>query len=366
MSCKEPKLFVSHAEPRLNMAGKRMRIVAIDCGIKANIIRYFMTKGVELLLVPWDHDISKEQYDGLFVSNGPGDPTKCAATIKQLKKILDTPDCGETGKPVFGICLGNQLLALAAGCKTYKMKYGNRGANQPCIDTRTNRCYITAQNHGMLKLPWLAARAATHRPRTPLACSRLPWAREERPRRAGARRTRAEGGCRAALLPARGRRFPLPSTSQEPRLRRRCYFAAGGLVAVLRQRQRRHQRGHHPPDPPDLLRAVPPRGVRGLRSVVSRATAAMPTVTAWETRGSTPQHGRTPPVAVLGACASSGHQMLSLAAPELGACPSSGRARGHSGRFGAPAGEGRTTVCPTTASGADTSQPPPKPPIHWL
>ena len=178
MSCKEPKLFVSHAEPRLNMAGKRMRIVAIDCGIKANIIRYFMTKGVELLLVPWDHDISKEKYDGLFVSNGPGDPTKCAATIKQLKKILDTPDCGETGKPVFGICLGNQLLALAAGCKTYKMKYGNRGANQPCIDTRTNRCYITAQNHGMLKLPWLAARAATHRPRAPLACSRLLWARE--------------------------------------------------------------------------------------------------------------------------------------------------------------------------------------------
>jgi len=148
VSCKEPKLFVSHAEPRLNMAGKRMRIVAIDCGIKANIIRYFMTKGVELLLVPWDHDISKEQYDGLFVSNGPGDPTKCVATIKHLKAIIDTPDCGETGKPVFGICMGNQLLALAAGCKTYKMKYGNRGANQPCIDTRTNRCYITAQNHG--------------------------------------------------------------------------------------------------------------------------------------------------------------------------------------------------------------------------
>ena len=265
MSCKEPKLFVSHAEPRLNMAGKRMRIVAIDCGIKANIIRYFMTKGVELLLVPWDHDISKEQYDGLFVSNGPGDPTKCKETIKQLKAILDTPDCGETGKPVFGICLGNQLLALAAGCKTYKMKYGNRGANQPCIDTRTNRCYITAQNHGMLKVPWLAAaRAATHRPRVPPACSRLPWAREQRPRRADAR-----GTLRAALLPDQSRRFPLPLAAQEPRLRRRRHFAAGGLVAVLRQRQRRHQRGHHPPDPPHLLRAVPPRGVRRPRSVVN-------------------------------------------------------------------------------------------------
>jgi len=144
VSCKEPKLFVSHAEPRLSKAGKRMRIVAVDCGIKANIIRYFMTKGVELLLVPWDHDISKEEYDGLFISNGPGDPTKCALTIAQIKVVL----AREKEVPIFGICLGNQLLALAAGCKTYKMKYGNRGANQPCIDTRTNRCYITAQNHG--------------------------------------------------------------------------------------------------------------------------------------------------------------------------------------------------------------------------
>ena len=99
MSCKEPRLFVSHAEPRLNAAGKRMRIVAIDCGIKANIIRYFMTKGVELLLVPWDHDISKEQYDGLFVSNGPGDPTKCAATIKQLKSIIDTVHAAPPRRP---------------------------------------------------------------------------------------------------------------------------------------------------------------------------------------------------------------------------------------------------------------------------
>lgn len=255
VSCKEPKLFVSHAEPRLNMAGKRMRILAIDCGIKANIIRYFMTKGVELLLVPWDHDVSKEQYDGLFVSNGPGDPTKCAATIKQLKMILDTPDCGETGKPVFGICLGNQLLALAAGCKTYKMKYGNRGANQPCIDTRTNRCYITAQNHGRLRVPRLAARAATRRPNgaarfpnsaarfptAPPACSRLPWAREELLPRADARATLPAPLCsQLCCLPKVGRRLPPPSATQEPRLRRRCHFAAGGLVAVLRQRQRRH------------------------------------------------------------------------------------------------------------------------------
>jgi len=143
VSLSAPKLFVSHAAPRLNTTGKRMRIVAVDCGIKANIIRYFMAKGVELLLVPWDYDFTAEEYDGLFISNGPGDPTQCAATISHLRKALEAD-----AAPIFGICLGNQLLALAAGCTTYKMKYGNRGANQPCIDTRTTRCYITAQNHG--------------------------------------------------------------------------------------------------------------------------------------------------------------------------------------------------------------------------
>ncbi len=142
VSSKEPKLYVSHAPALLNTKGERMRIVAVDCGIKTNIIRYFMAKGVELLVVPWDHDFTKEKHDGLFISNGPGDPTKCSATIAHLKIALQR----ET--PIFGICLGNQLLALAAGCTTYKMKYGNRSANQPCIDTRTNRCYITAQNHG--------------------------------------------------------------------------------------------------------------------------------------------------------------------------------------------------------------------------
>jgi len=143
VSIKAPKLYVSHAPARLSLSGKRMRIIAVDCGMKANIIRYFMSKGVELLVVPWDFDFSKEEYDGLFISNGPGDPTMCAPTIKFLKAALEN-----RAVPIFGICLGNQLLALAAGCKTYKMKYGNRGANQPCIDTRTTRCYITAQNHG--------------------------------------------------------------------------------------------------------------------------------------------------------------------------------------------------------------------------
>ena len=82
------------------------------------------------------------KWDGLFCSNGPGDPSQCKETIKSLQWAISKDI------PIFGICLGNQLLALAAGAKTYKMKYGNRGMNQPCVDLRTTRCYITSQNHG--------------------------------------------------------------------------------------------------------------------------------------------------------------------------------------------------------------------------
>ena len=82
------------------------------------------------------------KWDGLFCSNGPGDPSQCKEAIKSLQWAISQDI------PIFGICLGNQLLALAAGAKTYKMKYGNRGMNQPCVDLRTTRCYITSQNHG--------------------------------------------------------------------------------------------------------------------------------------------------------------------------------------------------------------------------
>lgn len=124
-------------------------IIAYDCGMKYNIIRYFVdTHKVKLTVVPFDYDLEANpaniQWDGLFLSNGPGDPTMCPQTVKSIQYALalDPP------RPIFGICLGNQLLCLAAGGKTYKLKYGNRGMNQPCIDLRTGRCYITPQNHG--------------------------------------------------------------------------------------------------------------------------------------------------------------------------------------------------------------------------
>ena len=124
-------------------------IIAYDCGMKFNIIRYFVDEHkVKLTVVPFDYDLeanpSNIQWDGLFLSNGPGDPNMCPQTIKSIQYAigLDPP------RPIFGICLGNQLLSIAAGAKTYKLKYGNRGMNQPCIDLRTGRCYITPQNHG--------------------------------------------------------------------------------------------------------------------------------------------------------------------------------------------------------------------------
>jgi len=136
--------MVSRKEPLvLGEGGKR--IVVVDCGVKNNIIRFLLeSKKVSLKIVPWDFDFSGEEMEGLFISNGPGNPETVQTTIDNIRKVLETrPEL-----PVFGICLGHQLLSLAAGCKTYKMKFGNRGMNQPVIDLRTTRCYITPQNHG--------------------------------------------------------------------------------------------------------------------------------------------------------------------------------------------------------------------------
>ncbi len=136
VSCDEPRLYEGVG------AGTHPRIVLVDCGAKANIIRSLCQRGADVLRVPHDHDLERERADGFLISNGPGDPKVAEATVAQLKRLL------VGARPVLGICLGNQLLALAAGADTYKLDYGHRGQNQPCLEVGTDRCLITSQNHG--------------------------------------------------------------------------------------------------------------------------------------------------------------------------------------------------------------------------
>ncbi|KAK7681736.1 Carbamoyl-phosphate synthase [Cerrena zonata] len=147
VSTKMPRIFEPVSEPRMHPSGKRpLRVLAVDVGMKFNQIRCFTHRGIQLKVVPWDYDYldpSEEPFDGLFISNGPGDPTMVASTIQRLSEAMKRAD-----RPIFGICLGHQLMALAAGAKTSKMKYGNRGHNIPCTDALSGRCYITSQNHG--------------------------------------------------------------------------------------------------------------------------------------------------------------------------------------------------------------------------
>ncbi|PVD23792.1 hypothetical protein C0Q70_17066 [Pomacea canaliculata] len=121
-----------------------VQIVAVDCGMKFHQIRCLCERGAAVTVVPWNHPLTGLEFDGIFLSNGPGDPTMCQATINSVQNLLNREDY----KPIFGICLGHQLLSLAIGARTYKMKYGNRGHNQPCLYEDTIRCYITTQNHG--------------------------------------------------------------------------------------------------------------------------------------------------------------------------------------------------------------------------
>lgn len=117
-------------------------VVLVDCGVKHNIIRCLTRRGVKVVLVPWDYDFNSIDYDGLFISNGPGNPAMVDVTVANLRKAL----AGD--KPVCGICMGNQLLARAAGADVFKLKYGHRSHNQPVRRVGTNQCYVTSQNHG--------------------------------------------------------------------------------------------------------------------------------------------------------------------------------------------------------------------------
>lgn len=133
--------MVSTPQKRVYGSGKH-RILLVDCGVKFNIIRSLLEYDTTVIRVPYDHDFFSEEYDGLFISNGPGDPAMCKPTIRNLERAIGQDI------PVFGICLGSQLLGIAAGASTYKLKYGHRSHNQPVIRQGSNRCYITSQNHG--------------------------------------------------------------------------------------------------------------------------------------------------------------------------------------------------------------------------
>ncbi len=123
-------------------AGKR--VVLVDCGVKHNILRCLIRRGVEVIRVPWDYDFNELDFDGLFLSNGPGDPNTCGAAVENIRKFMVNPHV----RPLMGICMGNQLLGKAAGARIYKLKYGHRSHNQPVQQVGTNHCFITSQNHG--------------------------------------------------------------------------------------------------------------------------------------------------------------------------------------------------------------------------
>ncbi len=145
VSCREVLHYLPAQAPR-------KKVVLVDCGCKYNIIRCLLSRGLEVIRVPWNYDYSGMEYDGLFLSNGPGNPEQCRETVAVLRKVMadgfEAAAEGRPVKPIMGICLGNQLLGIAAGARVYKLKYGHRGHNQPVRLSGSTQCFITSQNHG--------------------------------------------------------------------------------------------------------------------------------------------------------------------------------------------------------------------------
>ena len=129
--------------------GKTPTVVLVDCGVKNNIIRCLLKRGIDVVRVPWNYDFNDLEFDGLFLANGPGDPDTCVDAVENIRRFMQRETAkGTTPRPIMGICMGNQLLAKAAGASIYKLKYGHRSHNQPVRMVGTNRCFITTQNHG--------------------------------------------------------------------------------------------------------------------------------------------------------------------------------------------------------------------------
>jgi len=144
VSCEKSYLY--SVARRTSHVARRFRVIAYDFGIKQNILRLLEAHGCDVTVVPYDYDAdkilkAKTKVDGVFLSNGPGDPAACYESIDQVKKLIGK-------KPLFGICLGHQILSLALGAKTYKLKFGHHGGNQPVKNLEKETVEITAQNHG--------------------------------------------------------------------------------------------------------------------------------------------------------------------------------------------------------------------------
>jgi len=136
---------VSTPEIRIYSPNAKATVALIDCGVKQNIIRSLVDLGASVVRVPYDTEFERIMSfapRGVVLSNGPGDPKRCRGTIRTVVRLM------KEGLPIFGVCLGNQILALASGADTFKLKFGHRSQNQPCLEEGTERCYITSQNHG--------------------------------------------------------------------------------------------------------------------------------------------------------------------------------------------------------------------------